>query len=879
MFTRLTAAIRALLTRRRARREADEELQFHLEHETAANLARGMTADEARRVALRDLGGLTQTREAVREVRASWGEEFRRDSMSAWRRLWAERTGTAAALLSIAVGVGATTAFSSVAHAVLLKPLPVESEQSLFVVYGTSVQGAREPVSHPRWLLWEQAGIFDELAGATRLELDLRGDPWTERIEAAAVTDGFFRTLGVIPSLGRGFSELHRVESPVPVVISDALWHRRFLADPSVIGRRFPTGRFEGVVVGVMPAGFERWRNRVDAWVPLEQAIAPEVLASEGYRLITPFGRLRDNASLQPAVEALAVLAEPRGMRAEGESVRIVRIRDDVVPAVTRRLVAIAAAAVALTWLAICANVALVLVSSGVRRQRELAVRLALGASRARVFRQLTVEGLWLTMVGAACGLVMGYALVRALPAWSASALVEATAIPLTWPVVVATLGATVLTALAAVALSAGRTIRVGELQLGRKIAAHRGSGGSSILVAAQVSVAVVVVIGATLFLRSLTELSAVDLGFDRERVLTAELSLPARSPDSDDAQSRHPAVHRTLLEQLSAVPGVVGVTTGGPVFHAVPAHRESIAFDDGRRLRNGDRDHYRLAPASRFVGPGFMRFYGVPIRAGREFRMDDDTTTTQVVVINETMARLHWPGQDPIGRRVNFGRQRRIGVFDEPWATVVGVVADVRHGGIAADPGPEVYRALLQHPRQQFAIAVRTSIPPDRVVSPLREVIRGIEADAPLFNVQILEDAVASTTADLRYTSVLLSALAVAAGVVSFVGIFGLVATSVGARQRDHAIRLAIGATRSGLVRAVVGRSLVVLLVGAASGLIAALLAAPVLTDVLPEARRSDPAAYVATVLIVMGVGLVAAWVPARRAAAADPLVLLKGE
>jgi len=698
------------------------------------------------------------------------------DIIYAFRVLRRNRAFAIGASLTIALGIGATTATYAVVYGVLLRPLPVRDEGSLVVAY--AVDGIRRdaPISYPRYVAWRDSGAFEDLAAVTSAAFDLE-EGVAERVRSAGVTGNFFRVLGANAALGRTLTAADAAGAPTPAVISDALWRRRFAADPAIIGRPVRAGEGHLTIVGVMPPRFDRWRGEAHIWVPLEEVRAPSILASPGYHIATPIGRLHPHGAAAVAGDRLAgvdrelaVGDEMRLTPADGSSVRLVTLRHDVVPARVERLV-----------------------------------------------------------------------LFGTLPA-----------------------------------------IRSSSLAFARRWHERRPSGRhlTGALIAVQIACALVVLVGALLLAKSVWRMKQVPLGFDPARVLVFRVSLPearyGKAAGTDDP--RYLPAQREMLERLSGIGGVEAASIGNAVFLPGNDRRTSVSFDDGRRLLNGNPKDLPLAPGLHFVGPKYFRVHGVRILAGREFSDGDDFTAPRRVIVNETMARVHWPGQNPIGRRVNFGSRRRA-VFDEPWAEVIGVVADIRHAGVDVPVKPEVYRASWQYPHSVFDVMLRTSIAPQRVATEIRDVVQAFDSGVPVFAIRPLSDTVDQATAESRYSATLLGLFAGIAAVLCALGVYSVFAYAVARQQRELGIRIALGATSARMEIDVLRRMARVVSVGLAAGVLLTFASSRLLASLLYEVSPRDPAAIVAAVCALEMAALVGAWLPARRAGRVDPIVVLRAE
>ena len=796
-------------------------------------------------------------------------------------RLWRRRPLFASAtIVTLALGIGVTTAVYSLVYGVLLRPLPVRDEASLVIAYAATGVRTDAPVSFPRYSAWRDSGAFEALAGVTPAGFDLT-EGVAERVPASGVTRDFFSVVGATPQLGRTLDGSDVNGDGVPVVISNALWKRRFAGDPTILGRSIRAGQQVLTVVGVMAPRFERWRGEAHIWVSIERVYPASVLTSRGYRVVTPVGRLRPGgtAETRHRLEVADRALDAADGRHDNHGTTIVALRNDVVPARLGRLVLALFAAAVLTWIITCANVATLLMMRNVEREREVAVRLAVGASRIRILRQMLAETGALACLGGVLGAVLAYWAVRSFVALAPAGLVDLTALRFDRPVVALAGAVTAATVVLCGLLPAIRISTTTFQRAPHQRAAARTRRLSSALIAAQLAGALVVLVDALLVAKSLDRMRGTELGFDSAQILTVGVRLPdARySRPTSDIDSRYLAAQRDLLERVRSIPGVELTTIGDSIFTPGVAGRVSIAFDDGRRVLNGNPQDVALAPGLHFVGPQFFQLHGVRVIAGREFSDRDDFSGSRVVMVNETLARLHWPNQNVIGKRVNFGTRRK-GIYDEPWAEVVGLVADVRHGGIDLPVKPEVYLPILQSARSVFQVVLRTSNP-DLAALELRRRLRSFDAEMPVFGLRPLDAAVQDATATVRYSSRLLGLSALVTSILCAYGVFSAFAYVVAGRRREFGIRVALGAQPRSLAGDVLFRAAGVAGLGLAAGLPLALASSNLLAGLLYEVSPRDPVVSVGAAATLVTVALGASCVPARRAATVDPIVVLREE
>ena len=792
------------------------------------------------------------------------------------------RPGFAAAtILTLAVTLGVTLAVASLIYGLLLRPLPVASSGRLLIVHATDSQlgRTRDPVSYPQFREWEgSTPALEQMAAFTERRLDVTGDGVpAQRLRAAAVSEAFFETLGVSPVAGRVFTA--RDAGGSPCVISHALWQSRFGGRADALGRTLRAGDLSFAIVGVMPPAFQRWRGTADVWVPI--GALPELaglIDRRGYRFYTVVGRLRVGATRAEAETQLAA-----GVRRQNEAwkdrygARAVALRDDLMPREPRRILLVLSAMVALVWLIGCANVGGLLLARATDRLPEMAVRVAIGASRARLVRQLLIESLVIAGAGAVLGLVLARWTINLLVAAGPAVIARTDLIRIDAAAVVAALALTAVTTVGvglapAVFVWRRRTPSV----LGHATPGRWPSRVHDALVGLEIVVACLVLISAGLMLKSLRNLERVDLGIDPASVLTMSVDLPSRS----DAQPARAAAWHSLAGAVAALPGVrdVALATDLPVPNL--GQRSSITIDGGPRLLNGNPPDLPFTPGRHVVSPAYFRVLGIPLLRGRSFTDADAPGAQPVAVISDAMARMHWPGRDPIGRRVSFGApQRRGGEPDEPWLTIVGVVADVRIGGPESPIKPEIYVPVAQTYTGGLILAVKTVGDPVDIASSVRRRINAVDLDVPITDVGSMESRVAGAVADARYRANVLGVFAIVSMLLTATGVLAIVSSRVARRRREFAIRLAIGAAGADLFRLIVRQALRLVAPAAAGGVALSMATSRWLESQLFGVAPVDPVTFAATPLALIALALLAASVPALRARGTDPMIILRSE
>ncbi|HWS87835.1 MAG TPA: ABC transporter permease [Pyrinomonadaceae bacterium] len=791
------------------------------------------------------------------------------------RLLWKRPGFTAVALAVLALGVGANTAIFSVVNAVLLRPLPYPGAERVVSFDGVNPsKGIEESnMSAPDFADWrEQARSFEALAIYVQGGTNLTGADEPERVTAAWVGPDFFRVIGVGAARGRALLPEDERPGGAAVVISHGLWQRRFGSDPGAVGRTVQLGGRNWEIVGVMPAGFD-FPQRAQVWGPLQLDLSDEPRDNRSYNVV---GRLREGVTLEAAqaeMDALSArLAAAYAVTNAGWGVDLDPLKDELVGELKTTLFMLLAG-VGLLLLIACANVANLLLARATGRRREIALRLALGASRARVARQMLTEGVLLSSAGGALGAALSVWLTDLLVALAPAdtpRLAEASA---DWRVLLFAVAASVLTGVAfglAPAWQASRYDLNEPLKEGGRGLSGSRSRLRSGLVVAEVALSLLLLAGAGLLVKSFTRLQAVDPGFDPEGVITMRVSLPG-------ARYREPArkaeFYAALTERLKAVPGVeaAGATISLPL--------GGSNYSVGRGfIREGRPETPEEAQNASYavVTPDYFRALRVPVRAGRAFDERDNMESTKVVVINEAFARKAFPGEDPLGKRIHIWRDEKF------LREVVGVVGDVKPDSLDAK------EAALQMyvPHRQDAgwgglsLVVRArGAEPESLVGRVREEVRALDSQLPVYDVKTLRQVVANSTAYRRVAMFLMAGFACSALLLAGVGLYGVVSYSVAQRTREIGVRLALGAQGRDILGLVVRQGMLLTLLGLGAGLACALALTRLIAGLLYGVSAADPLVYVAVSLLLAAVALLACIIPARRAAKVDPMVALRYE
>jgi putative ABC transport system permease protein len=807
---------------------------------------------------------------------------MRHDFVYAVRALYARPLFAAAAIITLALGIGANSAIFSVVHAVLLRPLPYPSPDRLMTLWSHNPrQGFEKDVSaYPNFDDWRrQATSFERLAAYTGADFALTqaGDP--AQIAGALVTPGFFETLGVAPARGRVFTAGEGAAGASHVaILSHGLWQTRFGSNPAIVGRSIVLNGLAYDVVGVMPPSFA-FPEAAQVWTPL----APwgrykDFMESRGAMWLRVIGRLKPGVGTVAAQAELDRIAsalerEYPGANA-GIGIRLVPMHEDIVGDVRRPLLVLLAA-VGFVLLIACANVANLLLTRMAARQRELAIRAALGAGRRRLIRQMLVESLVLAGAGGALGLALAAWGMRALTALAPADLPAAADLHIDGAVMLYTSLAALLTglvfgiapALQSAAVAAGESLKQG----GRTgTAGSRSTRLRAAVAIVEIAVALVLLIGAGLLVRSFVAMNHVELGFDPRHILALRIDLPAaRYPE--DAQVR--VFYDRLTSQLSALPGVESVGLGSSIL--LPALPQSADLTvQGRPPRDPNAVSAPVPYDS--VTPGFFRTLKIPLRRGRLFTDADGPTSQPVVVVNESLARRFFPAGDAIGGRIAFGDG------SDPntrWSTIIGIVADTRRGGVNRAPWAEVYYPQAQAPDSRMYALIRTIGDPLSVARAAQAAVWAIDPNQPVHSTRTVEGLLEVSQANRRFTTLLLGVFSIIALALAAIGIYGVIAYSTTQRTPEIGIRMALGASRRDVLTMVLKDGAIIGAAGLAIGLAAALVLTPTMSAMLFGVSARDPITFVALPIGLLLVVAAATLVPAARAARVNPLLALRAD
>jgi putative ABC transport system permease protein len=780
-------------------------------------------------------------------------------------RMLAKKPGfTAIAMLTLALGIGANTAIFSIVNTVLLRPLPFKDPNRLVMVFErrpTSGE-ANLPVATYEFAAWQaQAQSFENLALVQTAGLNLSGRGDAETIKAWRVSPGFFSLLGIPMLQGRAFmtgeGETGRNRS---AVLNQALWRRRFASDPNIVGQTISLNDQPFTVVGVIP----QLDLMPDVLLPFDLAAVRTNLNDHDSSSV--MGRLKAGVTIEQANRELAQIArqlELSDSNNTGHGVQVVSLHENMVGNVSRALWVLFGA-VAFVLLIACANVANLLLARAVARQKEIALRAALGATQFRIMRQLLTESLLLAALSGGFGLLLASWLTDLLPKIQAVNMPRLEQIGIDGKVLAATIGFSLLTGLLTGIAPAwhGYTPNLSRRLLEGRRGLNRHHSGS-LLVVLELALTLILLVGSGLMLKSFVQLVRVDPGFDPSSVLRIGLSLPAlRYPEAE----QQALFYERLIERIKALPGVemVSATSQSPLLDS--GSWGAIAIE-GRPAAPPGQETYAVVAS---ISADYFRTMRIPLVRGRAFTGFDGAQSAPVVIVNETMARQFWPNEDPLGQRLRAD--------GSPALTVIGVAGDVRHGGLAARPHPEMFIPHQQSPNASLAVMARTAIDPLILAATVRQEIGALDQDLPV-SITTMEQLVSGSVAGHRFNALLLGAFGALALGLAAVGVFGVINYSVAQRTHEIGVRIALGAQRRDIFNLIIGQGLRLAFLGIGIGLLGALALTRIIADMLYQVSPVDAATFALVPLLLVGVTLLACYVPARRAAKVDPMIALRCE
>ena len=869
-----------------AKRDVDDELAFHLEMRKREFMEQGMSEEEARARAAESFGDVKQIRGDLESERAERNQErargewwlgFQGDVGYALRSLVRNKAFALAAIATLALGIGANSAIFSIVHSVLLKPLPYPNADRLVVLWGKYPNYGRTSLSLPDFLDWRTEGTkgsFEQVAARASAAFSYTGGTEPIQLRADRVTANFFTALGVQPMLGRGFrAEEEQAANAMVVVLSHGFWERQFGASASLVNGTIQLSGRTYTVIGVMPPKFRFWRD-VDLWVPEQTDRAN---ANRRAEYLTAFARTKPGVSVQQAGTEIATIASRLSEQYPTTNANfqseVVGLQEETVASVRPALL-VFSGAVALVLLIACANVANLLLARAAAREREVAVRSALGASRSRLMRQLLTESAVVALIGGLVGLLLAVWGIGALRATGTTLLPRLTEIRVDVVVVLFSLGLSLITGLL-FGLAPALRLASNKLHESIKEGARGAAGGAvtrfrNTLVLAEVAIAVVLLVGAGLLIRSFEKLNRVDPGFSPAGILTYWASFPS-SRYADAANL--PAVYDQIMERTRNIPGVRAVAMSNtlPMQGAgyISFNIEGVAFPAAGQ----NASPIDVQPFT--VSPDFLKVLGLKLVSGRFIEPRDVDGAGDVLVINTVMQRLFFKERDPIGMRISFTGTDS----NATWATIVGVVDVIAQEGLDAKPYSQVYAPIAQAQRRGTWVSIKTEGDPLAIVPAARQALRSVDPEIPMHDVATMSDRVAQSIAAPRVSLTVLALFAGLALVLAAIGIYGVLSYAVAQRTREIGIRMALGANARNVQSLIVRQGMSPAVGGLAIGLVGAFFATRLMQKLLFGVEPSDPMTFGVVGVFLATIAFLASYLPARRATRVAPTEALRYE
>jgi predicted permease len=892
-------SLRALLLRvgglfRKNQYDADlsSELESHLRMHIEENLRAGMSAEKARRQALIKLGGVEQTKEMVRERRGLPILEILLRDLRFGTRMLAKNAGfTLVAVFTLALGIGATTAIFSVVYGVLLRPLPYPKPDQIFQLWEVNAKGNRVNFTEPNFSdMRSTSRSLEGLAECDAGPFTITGGSEPTRTFAAVVSRDFFKVMGVSPLFGRGFNAEEQREGAAPVLLVSHRYWQQYLGGSTDLSKlKLAADHKVFSVVGVMPQGF-RFPDNAEFWVPRE--IYPPNNESRTAHNWHVFGRVHEGVTLAQARAEFTTIAH-RLKQQYGQDIDMTDVAadrlQDAMTAHVRSALFLLLGAVGFLLLVACANVANLLLAQGARRERELAIRAALGADRRRLVWQFLMEAALLCGMGGVIGVFAARWGVDALVGLAPKELPRLDSVSLNLPVLLFALGLCILLAAGLGILNAVRATS-GDVREALGEGGKQQAGGlreqriGRTIVAGQLAITLVLLVGAGLLGRSLMRVLSVDPGFRTEHIVTMDLSF-ASLGDKDAEKTLQVKKLNDLFARLRAIPGVeaVGGANALPLASDFMANGTFLVLSPGQ-VPTRMEDFERLMHGPSITGyadycvasEDYFRVLVIPLLRGRLFEERDVMDAPHVAVINNALARTRWPNEDPLGKTIEFGNMDG----DLRLLTIVGVVGDARNSSLEALPSPTVYVNYRQRPQStdRFAVVLRTALPPSAVVSASRGIVREIDPDVPA-RFGTFAQVFSSSLSARQFHLTLLVTFAATALLLAVAGIYGVMAYTVARRTREIGVRMALGAAAGDVLRLVLGQGLWTTVIGVAIGVAGSFALSRTMHSLLFEVSAADPVTLVGSALLLAGVSLLACWIPARRAMRVDPIAALRYE
>lgn len=861
--------------------DLDEELSLHIENRAGDLERSGLTRDDAHRRARIEFGGYVRFKEECREERGGfWLDTLWADVRFGLRTLRKSRGFTAVAVLTLALGIGANTAIFSVANGVLIRDLPYQEPRRLILLWSIGRDGDnRDQLSYTDIDDYRsQNHVFENVVAFGDWSATFTGDGDPARVPGMQVADGYFSLMRVKPLLGREFLPDEQIEGKDRVIIlTYGLWQRRFAGDLQVVGKQISLSGRPYMIVGVMPKDFPMLpATLVDGPAQFYRPVTERHNDKERLsRHLRAIARLKPGVSIQQAQSDVDLINRHLARQFPDEysttGARVVSLREDIAAGLRPALLVLLGA-IGFLLLIACANVSNLLLSRAVRRQKEIALRSTLGASRARLVQQVLTESVLLALCGGALGILLAIWGVNIIVAIGTKVIPQLVGVSMDGRVLAFTGGLSLFTGLIFGSIPA---LRISAITLNDLLKEGARSSGTAhetfrkILAVSEIALAIVLLAGAGLLLRSFSKLRGVDPGFRSDHLLTMDIGLP--SAKYPEGTAKPLVFYRELLRRINSLPGVecagaVSVLPLGGNFDTAGTEPDGFMHGPGETPY----------PERYIVTPGYLNAMGIRLNRGRFFAESDNENAPLAVLISETAAQRWWPNQDPIGRHI------KVPGFDngpQPWRAVVGVVLDVKQAGLDAPPTMQVYLPHAQYRNGYLTLVVRTKLDPLSLAPEVRRQIADMDPDQAAANIASMDQVLADSAGSRRFSMVLLSALASLGLILASVGVYGVLSYGVSQRTREIGIRMALGAATKDVLSLVVGQGMKLLFMGVAVGTIAAFLLTRLMSGLLFGVSPSDPLTFVAVSLLLTGVALLGCYLPARRATRVDPVIALRYE
>jgi predicted permease len=883
MLSDLIFRVRSLFRASVAEAELDDELRFHAEQQRDKYVESGLALDEATRRVRLDFGGFDQVKEECREARGvHLMETLIQDVHYAMRTLRKAPGFTFVALLTLGLGIGANTAIFSIVDGILLRPLPYRDPSRLIAINETTPKVGTVSVSYLNFLDWrQQSRSISEMAAVCSVEFNLAGIDQPENISGEAVSPNLLSMLGVQPFLGRDFEASEGKAGAAPVVLlSYQLWQSKFGGESGALGRVISLDGRGFTIIGVLPPDF-RSTEKTDVMEPIGVWLAnrPDSSSERSERGdMIVIGRLTAGSSLAQAraeMDGIAARLEQAYPASNAQFGVLLRPVREVFVSDIRPALLILFGAVMFVLLIACANVANLFLMRGAGRTKEIALRIALGASRGRIIRQMLAESFVLALLGGIFGLALAAAGIEGLGRLIPADTLMGASMNLNGAALLFAAGAIVLSTFIfglAPAIQSAKTGVQAELKDGARTAGG-GAGQNrwrTILAIAEVSLALILLVGAGLMMKSLYRLLAVDPGFHSDRVLTMEMSLRTSQYDKDVNILNF---WQQVLDRVRALPGVEAVASGTAIPLTDSHSRVDVTIEGMALPKPGSFPH----PDTHIVSPGYAHTLGVPLLRGREFADADNENAPRVAMINARLAREYFPKENPVGKRLVFGHPS---AKNPPkWMTIVGVVGDTKLYGLANPSRLEIYVPFRQSASSHMRLIVKSTVDPAALASSIRAAVAEIDKDQPVFGISTMKQLIVDSVSTRRMTLILLALFSTLALVLAAIGIYGVISYSVAQRTHEIGIRMALGAGKTDVLRMILAQGARIAGAGVAIGMVASFGLTRLLASLLFSVSAADPLTFAAVAILLFLVALLACYIPARRTLRVDPMIALRYE